>query len=70
MIPVYLIYLAANIGAVFFLIRMGGVLPILCSIIILLGQIAVSGICLAAIYDVYSEKRKRKETKNDVGMGE
>lgn len=63
------IYTAANIIAVFFLIRMGGVLPIMVSIILLLGLIILSGAMMA---DLAAEakmrialERKRKENLNE-----
>ena len=63
------IYMAANIIAVFFLIRMGGVLPIMVSIILLLGLIVLSGAMMA---DLAAEaksriamERKRKENLNE-----
>lgn len=63
------IYAAANIIAVFFLIRMGGVLPIMVSIILLIGLIIFSGAMLA---DLAAEakmrvelERKMKERKHE-----
>ena len=70
MIPFYMVQLAANIMAVYYLIRMGGVIPIACSIIMLIGQIWISGAIFATFTDAYYTWKKRKETKKDVGMGE
>lgn len=63
--PFLLIYTAADILAVFFLFRMGGVLPIVTAIILMLGMMALSGVLLACVAEIVD---KRKEKKNE-GMG-
>ena len=55
------IYMMAQILAIVFLFRMGGVLPIICAIVLMLGLIPLAGGTWDLVKEDIQPKEKRKE---------
>ena len=60
-----LLYMAASILAVFFLIQLGGVIQIITALLMLMGLIFVGGALMGEISDIHMQRMKKEKQKNE-----